>query len=147
VDAASGDTFWTQSTPAPNPALGLVTIHDNAPTNDQWNYAAVEVVAAPVSGGAFAATASAGFKAARAGHVALLGLCAGSARSCSRACGGERPAAGAASAPAARTYIVRACQQPAESAWRADRGNRGRGASPGCCPVAQGQARARQLTP
>jgi hypothetical protein len=28
-----------------------VTIHDSAPTNDQWNYAAVELVAAPISGG------------------------------------------------------------------------------------------------
>jgi hypothetical protein len=29
-----------------------VTIHDNAPTNDRWNYAAVEVTAAPSGGGA-----------------------------------------------------------------------------------------------
>jgi hypothetical protein len=46
VNTATGDTFWLQSTAAPNPALGLVTIHDNAPTADQWNYAAVEVTAA-----------------------------------------------------------------------------------------------------
>ena len=47
LDTATGDTFWVQSTAAPNVALDLVTIHDNAPTNDQWNYAAVEVTAAP----------------------------------------------------------------------------------------------------
>ena len=42
-----GDSFWVQSTAAPNTAPGLVTIHDNAPTNDRWNYAAVEVLPAP----------------------------------------------------------------------------------------------------
>ena len=42
-----GDLFWVQSTAAPNTAPGLVTIHDNAPTNDRWNYAAVEVLPAP----------------------------------------------------------------------------------------------------
>jgi hypothetical protein len=41
-----GDTFWVQSTASPNAAPGLVTIHDNAPTNDRWNYAAVEVLPA-----------------------------------------------------------------------------------------------------
>jgi Bacterial Ig domain/Lysyl oxidase len=45
VDTAVGDTFWVQSTTAPSTTTGLVTIHDNAPTNDQWNYAAVEIVA------------------------------------------------------------------------------------------------------
>ena len=40
VDTGSGDTFWVQSTAAPNSAPGL---HDSAPTNDRWNYAAVEV--------------------------------------------------------------------------------------------------------
>jgi hypothetical protein len=45
VDTATGDTFWVQSTAAPLTATALVDIHDNAPTNDQWNYAAVEVVA------------------------------------------------------------------------------------------------------
>jgi hypothetical protein len=49
VDTGSGDTFWVQSTAAPNTAPGLVTIHDNAPTNDRWNYAAVEVT--PVTSG------------------------------------------------------------------------------------------------
>jgi hypothetical protein len=43
VDSGSGDTFWVQSTVAPNTAPGLVTIHNSAPTNDRWNYAAVEV--------------------------------------------------------------------------------------------------------
>ncbi len=45
VDTAAGDTFWVQSTAAPNTAMGLVTIADTAPTTDQWNYAAVEVTA------------------------------------------------------------------------------------------------------
>jgi hypothetical protein len=48
IDTAVGDTFWVQSTTAPSTAPGLVTIHDNAPTNDRWNYAAVEVT--PVAG-------------------------------------------------------------------------------------------------
>ena len=55
VDTAVGDTFWVQSTAAPNTAPGLVTIHDNAPTNDRWNYAAVEVT--PVAGTATATIA------------------------------------------------------------------------------------------
>jgi hypothetical protein len=45
VDTAIGDTYWVQSTAAPSTTTGLVTIHDNAPTTDQWNYAAVEIVA------------------------------------------------------------------------------------------------------
>jgi hypothetical protein len=45
VDAAVGDTYWVQSTAAPSTATGLVDIHDSAPTGDQWNYAAVEIVA------------------------------------------------------------------------------------------------------
>jgi hypothetical protein len=45
VDTSVGDTFWVQSTTAPSTSTGLVTIHDNAPTNHQWNYAAVEIVA------------------------------------------------------------------------------------------------------
>ena len=48
LDTGSGDTFWVQSTTAPSTAPGLVTIHDNGPTNDRWNYAAVEVT--PVAG-------------------------------------------------------------------------------------------------
>jgi hypothetical protein len=55
IDTGSGDTFWVQSTAAPNTAPGLVTIHDNAPTNDRWNYAAVEVT--PVAGTATATIA------------------------------------------------------------------------------------------
>jgi hypothetical protein len=47
VDTGAGDTFWVQSTTAPSTAPGLVTIHDNAPTNDRWNYAAVEVTPVP----------------------------------------------------------------------------------------------------
>jgi len=45
---ASGfeDSFWVQSTALPNPAPGLVTIHDSSPTDDRWNYAAVEIVPA-----------------------------------------------------------------------------------------------------
>ena len=44
VDTAVGDTFWVQSTSAPNTAAGTVDIHDSAPTGDQWNYAGVEVL-------------------------------------------------------------------------------------------------------
>jgi hypothetical protein len=44
VDNAAGDTFWVQSTAAPNTAAGTVDIHDSAPTSDQWNYAAVEIL-------------------------------------------------------------------------------------------------------
>lgn len=47
VDTGAGDTFWVQSTAAPNTALGLVTIHDTAPTNDRYNYVAVELTALP----------------------------------------------------------------------------------------------------
>jgi hypothetical protein len=61
IDTASGDTFWVQSTAAPSTAPGLVTIHDNAPTNDRWNYAAAEVT--PVAG---TATATISFGAAAA---------------------------------------------------------------------------------
>jgi len=44
IDTASGDTFWVQSTAAANASAGTVDIHDTAPTNDLWNYAAVEVL-------------------------------------------------------------------------------------------------------
>ncbi len=44
VDTGTGDTFWVQSTTAPNPSAGTVDIHDSAPTSDQWNYAGVEVL-------------------------------------------------------------------------------------------------------
>jgi hypothetical protein len=46
IATKSGGTFWVQSTAAPNSFPSLVTIHDNAPTNDRWNYAAVEVTPA-----------------------------------------------------------------------------------------------------
>jgi hypothetical protein len=45
VDTQVGDTFWVQSTTTPSSALSLVDIHDTSPTTDQWNYAAVEIVA------------------------------------------------------------------------------------------------------
>jgi hypothetical protein len=45
LDTQTGDTFWVQSTTAPSTANALVDIHDSAPTADQWNYAAVEIVA------------------------------------------------------------------------------------------------------
>lgn len=44
VDSGTGDTFWVQSTAAANTALGLVTIADTAPTNDRYNYVALEIV-------------------------------------------------------------------------------------------------------
>jgi hypothetical protein len=45
VDTQVGDTYWVQSTTAASTANALVDIHDSAPTSDQWNYAAVEIVA------------------------------------------------------------------------------------------------------
>jgi Carboxypeptidase regulatory-like domain/Bacterial Ig domain/Lysyl oxidase len=45
ADSISGDTYWVQTTPAPNASAGLVDIHDIAPTTDMWNFAAVEMVA------------------------------------------------------------------------------------------------------
>jgi Bacterial Ig domain/Lysyl oxidase len=45
LDTVAGDTYWVQSTTVPSVADGLVDIHDNSPTNDEWNYCAVEVVA------------------------------------------------------------------------------------------------------
>jgi hypothetical protein len=45
VDTAAGDTFWVQSTAAPSSANALVDIRDTSPTTDQWNYAAIEIVA------------------------------------------------------------------------------------------------------
>jgi hypothetical protein len=50
VNTSSGDTYWVQSTDAPSTAFALVDIHDTAPTADQWNYAAVEIVATRQSG-------------------------------------------------------------------------------------------------
>jgi hypothetical protein len=45
VDTQVGDTYWVQSTTVPLTAFALVDIHDSSPTADQWNYAAVEIVA------------------------------------------------------------------------------------------------------
>jgi hypothetical protein len=45
LDTGTGDTYWVQSTAAPSTANALVDIHDTAPISDQWNYAAVEIVA------------------------------------------------------------------------------------------------------
>jgi hypothetical protein len=47
VDTQVDDTYWVQSTVAPSTAYDLVDIHDSSPTTDQWNYAAIEIVAAP----------------------------------------------------------------------------------------------------
>jgi hypothetical protein len=44
VDTSTGDTFWVQSTTAPNASAGTVDIHDSAPTLDLWNYAGVEIL-------------------------------------------------------------------------------------------------------
>ena len=45
LDTGSGDTFWAQSQTSPTPAAGtVVAIDDTAPTNHQWNLAAVEVL-------------------------------------------------------------------------------------------------------
>jgi hypothetical protein len=45
VDTQVGDTYWVQSTVTPSSAYSVVEIHDTSPTTDQWNYAAVEIVA------------------------------------------------------------------------------------------------------
>ena len=50
VDTQIGDTYWVQSTAAPSTVSGTVDIHDSAPTSDQWNYAAVEVVSSSAQG-------------------------------------------------------------------------------------------------
>jgi len=50
LDTATGDTFWSQYTSAATGAAGsVVTLNDTAPTSDQWNMAAVEILG---SGGA-----------------------------------------------------------------------------------------------
>jgi hypothetical protein len=45
IDKAADETFWVQSTTEPSAANGLVDIRNTRPTNSQWNYAAVEIVA------------------------------------------------------------------------------------------------------
>ena len=43
--APAGDTFWVQYLTAPVPAAGtLTTINCTAPTNDRWNFAALEII-------------------------------------------------------------------------------------------------------
>lgn len=50
VDTSVGNTFWSQSTSAPTPASGTsVTLGTTAPTNEQWNLVAVEVLASTTS--------------------------------------------------------------------------------------------------
>ena len=45
VNTASGDTFWTQYTNTPTGHAGsLVKVNDTAPTTDQWNLVAVELL-------------------------------------------------------------------------------------------------------
>jgi Bacterial Ig domain/Lysyl oxidase len=47
VNTTTGDTFWVQGASAPSTAAGQpVTLNDTAPTADQWDFAAVEVVPA-----------------------------------------------------------------------------------------------------
>jgi Domain of unknown function (DUF4082)/Bacterial Ig domain/Fibronectin type III domain/Lysyl oxidase len=51
LDTAAGNTFWSQFTSGlTGSAESLVTMNDTAPTGDQWNMAAVEIVAANVGG-------------------------------------------------------------------------------------------------
>lgn len=46
LDTSLGDTYWVQRVSAPIATSGTnVTINDTAPTTDQWNLSAVEVVA------------------------------------------------------------------------------------------------------
>jgi hypothetical protein len=45
VNTSSGDTFWSQYTNQPTGAAGSVVVAtDTAPTNDQWNMVAVELI-------------------------------------------------------------------------------------------------------
>jgi hypothetical protein len=37
LDTSTGNTFWVQSTAAPNAAAGTIDIHDSGPTTGQWN--------------------------------------------------------------------------------------------------------------
>ena len=47
VDARVGDTFWVQRIlGSTGPAGSVVTLNDTAPTDDRWNFAAVEVTGA-----------------------------------------------------------------------------------------------------
>jgi hypothetical protein len=45
VNTSVGDTYWTQYTNTPTGAAGsVVTVSDSAPTSDQWNLVAVELL-------------------------------------------------------------------------------------------------------
>jgi hypothetical protein len=46
LDTATGDTFWVQNETYPPliPAGSSVTLNDVAPTNDRWNFVAVEIL-------------------------------------------------------------------------------------------------------
>jgi hypothetical protein len=47
LDTVTGDTYWTQNTSTQSGAAGsTVVMNDTSPTNDNWNLAAVEVLAA-----------------------------------------------------------------------------------------------------
>lgn len=47
--APIGDTYWVQRTAGAIPLAGsVVTMKDVAPTNDRWNFAAVEIVPSPI---------------------------------------------------------------------------------------------------
>ena len=44
LNTSTGDTWWVQANNANTPASGTaVTMNDTAPTNDKWNFVAVEV--------------------------------------------------------------------------------------------------------
>ena len=46
VDSGVGDTFWVQALSAPVAAAGAIaTMNDTSPTADQWNLAAIEILA------------------------------------------------------------------------------------------------------
>jgi hypothetical protein len=69
LDTATGDTSWSQYTSlATGPAGSVVTLNDTAPTNDQWDVAAVEILGggktAPAPGQVTGVTATAGAGAA-----------------------------------------------------------------------------------
>jgi hypothetical protein len=45
LDSRTGDTYWSQYVNTPSTSVGqTVTLNDTAPTTDQWNMAAVEVL-------------------------------------------------------------------------------------------------------
>jgi RHS repeat-associated protein len=63
TDTAVGDDFWAQRSTNPTTTAGtIVTINNTAPTGDQWNLAAAEIIpaAAPAPAGSPVATTSLG---------------------------------------------------------------------------------------